>query len=788
VRALRSSAVAVACVLAAQVLALAGHARADGVVARIIASGGVQGHFGVPVCTDGRDLAPHPRAAYTYALVRQARAADRPLVIDTGGLLEPGGVVRFAAEHDPRTVARLVRALGYRALALGESDLAARPARHIRVLEALRSRGIPVVASNLRCRASARALCNAVIDAADEAPVLEVGERRAAILAMLDPAVLRRIEPERARGLSLAPIAEALPEAVARARERADLVVAVLALGIEDALARLDALDSAGRPDLVILADPASHLLFARPTSIVPAVVSPPSDDAVEVVVREDNEVRAGIPQMIAQPLGLAGVTAGQPVLDFLDRIGPAYCATWGRVLAGGHLERSIDADGIATLVAGLVRSSVDADVAILNTAIIDATFQPARPHELTESDLYVALEHDEPVFEAWVPREWIVELATRRERHRLVVPGLTGTGGNLRVRGRPLVPRARYRVVTIRFLARGGDGVLPSLPAGVTWTPVRLSSLRFGALAGDELERELDPALSLREIALRALSQRDPRDPRDALRDGSEAPEWIIQGFVDGTFAGSSVSNPARYDASLLNRASTVALGLEVNLRADATAPAWTWENLGIFRYRTQWTPGPEMMGIRGPGAFTEAVDQIQLRSTASYRGLRDAPGDVWVPDPYVEVFVESEVTQPTSRAFHWLLLRPTLGARFPLTTDLELKLQTGLQAQLLQQGNEAELGVGVLLTLRPWDLLRDGDRRVQLQGLVDFFYADPGDANRWQLRGSFDASLDLAGPLAITFGVRAYLQQDRGADVGVAIDATAGLRLGTLTRAVGP
>ncbi|GAB4199783.1 MAG: hypothetical protein OHK0013_10230 [Sandaracinaceae bacterium] len=763
-------------------------AHADGVVARIIASGGVEGRFGVPVCEGGRDLAAHPRAAYTYALVRQARAADRPLVLDTGGLLEPGGISRFAAEHDPAAIAQLVEALGYRVLALGEDDLAARPRRHVPVLDALRARGIPVVASNLRCRASARALCDAVLDQGDEVPVLEVGERRVAVLAMLDPSVLVRVEPERARGIVLVPVAEALPPAVAHARERADLVVAVLALGLEEAFVRLDALAPSERPDLVILADSATHLLFARPTSIVPAIVSPPDDDAVEVVVREDTEVRAGIPQMIAQPLGLSGVTAGEPVLDFLARIGPAYCEAWGHALEGGHLARPIDAEGITTLVAGLMRASVDADVAILNEGVVDGTFRPARVHELTESDLYVALEHDEPLYEAWVPREWIVELAGRRERHGLVVAGLSGGGGDVRVRGRPLVSRASYRVITVRFLARGGDAALPALPPGVSWTPVRLSSLRGGSLPGDELERELDPALSLREVALRELSRRDPRDPRDALSDGSETPEWVVQGFVDGTFAGSSVSNPGRYDAALLNRASTVALGLEVSLRADATAPAWTWENLGVFRYRTQWTPGPEIMGARGPGAFTEAVDQIQLRSTGSYRGLRSAPHEVWVPDPYLEVFVETEVTQPPSRGFHWLLLRPTLGARFPLTTDLELKLQTGLQAQLLQPGNEAELGVGLLLTLRPWDLLRAGDRRVKLEGLVDFFYADPGDANRWQLRGSFDASLDLAGPLAMTFGVRAYLQQDRGADVGVAIDATAGFRIGTLTRAVGP
>lgn len=238
----------------------------------------------------------------------------------------------------------------------------------------------------------------------------------------------------------------------------------------------------------------------------------------------------------------------------------------------------------------------------------------------------------------------------------------------------------------------------------------------------------------------------------------------------------------------ALLNRVSTVALGLEVNLRADATAPHWTWENLGVLRYRTQWTQGATTATGRNPGAFTEAVDQIQLRSAGSYRGFRASNSEWFVPDPYVEVFIESEFTEPSTRGWHWFLLRPTLGARFPLTTDLELKLQTGLEAQLLRPGNEADWGLGAVLTLRPWDLLRDGDHRLQLQGLVDFFFADPGDANRIQVRGSLDASLDLAGPLALTFGTRIYLQQERGGDIGLAVDATAGLRMGTLTRGIGP
>ncbi len=753
---------------------------------RVLATSGVDGRFGTPVCDNGRDLVPHPSALFTYALSRQTGAGDQPLIIDTGGLFEPSGVSRFAQEHQPDALAELAQQLGYRALSLGERDLAAQRNRIVRVFAALAARGIPVVASNLRCEAEATLLCDVAIDELDAPISMQSGEQTVSVLGFLDPAVLSRVSPDRAEGISIAPIAEALPQAVRRARLRSEIVVAVLPMGTDEAIALTEELDEQDRPDLVILASSQSRLLFARPVSVVPPIVAAPPSETVEVIVQEPSFERPGVLGTLAHPLGQRGITVGEPVLDFLDDIGPAYCATWGRPLLGGRLARPIDPDGVTSLVADLMRESVDADVAVLNHAIVDDSFQPAHEDELTASDLYVALEHDEPLYEAYVPREWLVQLANRRDEAGLVTPGLTGRDGDTRVRGRPLISRAGYRVVTVRFLARTGQ--LPPLPRGVNWHVLNADSLRERMIGEGTSEPRGEDGITLRELALAALSRRDARDPRDVRTPPGNAPEWLVQGTVDGTFSGSSITNPDRYDVAPLNRTSTVALGLEVNLRADATAPDWTWENLGVLRYRTQWTQGAVTASGTAPGTFTEAIDQIQLRSAGSYRGFRATNSEWFVPDPYVEVFIESELTEPSTRDWHWLLFRPTLGARFPLTTDLELKLQTGLEAQLLRPGNEADWGLGAVLTLRPWDLLKDGDRRLQLQGLIDFFFADPGDANRLQVRGSLDASLDLAGPLSLTFGARVYMQQERSGELGFALDATAGFRIGTLTRAIGP
>ena len=697
--------------------------------------------------------------------MREARAADHPMVIDAGGLLAPHGVARYALRSDPEGLAEMVSALGYRALAFGENELGAPREGIIATLRALRERRIPSIATNLSCDADARALCEVLVDAGDGISLHSVNDQRMAVLAFLPPDALTRAAPELVAGVHLEAIAEAMPRAVRAAHARgATYVLAVVAVETEAALALAGALPDDARPDSLLVAGAGESLLFARPARVYPALFSAPPHDAVELLIRDGGELRDGW-GMLAQPLGNGGITVGEPVLAWIDRIGAGYCEAWGRPLAGGQLARPLDPAGIAELTARIVREESSADVSVLNVGAIDHAWEPAREQVLTASDVYVALEYDEPLVVAEVPASWLSELARHAEEHGLVTPGLARDGDGVRVAERATEPRATYRVVTLRFLATGGDHALPALPAGVVWRPYE--------------------GPTLRDVVMEHLDEREERDPRDALHDARDTPEWIVRGVVDGQFSGSSIANPERYDASLLNRTSTVTLGLEIDLRADATARQWSWESQAVLRYRSQWAPSA-MMGTAG--AFTEAADQIQVRSTAAYRGLRSAPSEWWIPDPYVDLFLESELTEPAGRGWHWLLLRPTLGARFPLTSTLDVKLSLGLQGQALEPGGEADVGLGAQVALRPWDLARVADRHVTVSGTLDFFFLDPGDRNVVQLRGSLDAAYDLVGPLALTIGVRLYVQSDDGRAAGVAVDALAGLRLGWLGRALGP
>ena len=766
-------------------------------IARVIATSDVDGRFARPVCERGITLEPADQVAFTYALSRAARESDHPLVVDMGGLLTPHGVARYAADHRPSSIAVMVSALGYRALALGVNDLAAPRPGMLSVISELRERGIPMIASNLRCGEGAEELCALIVDASDGPSTHVVNGRRTAVLSVLRPNATSAVAPDRARGIVIENPVEAIARLTRIARgQGAELVVAVVDAGITGGAVTLATeLPPDARPDLLLVSGN-DEILFARPTTMIPVLVGAPPNDAVEVRIRESSELREGY-EMLAQPLGGRGVTVGEPVLAWIDRIGHDYCEAWGRPLAGAHLDDSIDFEAMMALIASVMRDYAGADVAVLNRQALDSRWRAAHEDALTASDVYIAIEYDEPIQTAEVDDRWLVALARKaQESGSLVTPGLTwtGTGGStaVKVDGHATQSRGRYSVATIRFLAAGGDTVLPALTHGAEWVGLA------------------DQNATLRTVVLRYLERARTEDPRRTVSDPAQTLEWLFTANADLTFSGSSVANPRRqcvpetppamcvdgfvvddagnrgaaYGTTQLSQADLLIFGLQVDVAANAAAPDWTWQNTGNVLYRTAWTEPTRP----GQGAFVEAADQVRARSTLSWRGLRDGR-DIWyMPDPTVDLFIESELTEPADRDWHWFLTRPTAGLRFQLLDKLQLQINGGFQVQPFDPERRVEPGVGATLTLAPWEMIEMDDAAARLAFTFDYFVADLGDQNRGALRGTLDASFDLAGPLALVLRANLLLQHERGQDVGTAISATAGIRLGTLGRAVGP
>ena len=767
-------------------------------IARVIATGDVDGRFAHPVCDESRDLVPSEHARFTYALSRNARDPDRPLVIDTGGLLAPNGVVRFASQRDAAGVARLVRDLGYRALAFGLNDLAAPRGQTIRIMRELRAMGIPMIASNLRCAPSASALCDELVDASDGVSTHLVNGRLAAVISVVRPDARRHVDPERAEGIEITDPSEAIARYTRMAEEAgAEIVIAVVDNRIEGGALRLAAeLPEDARPDLLLVSEQ-DELLFARPQTVRPVLVGPSEQDAVEVRIRDSLEIHDGY-EFLAQPLSGRGISVAEPVRDWIDDIGATYCEAWGRPLAGAPLEASIDAEAMLAMVAEIIRERTGADLAIINRQAIDRRWQQAQEGALTASDIYIAIQYDEQLVTADVDERWLKRVTNVVEDRpdELAIPGMSFSGSRLRrfvrVGGHYTDARARYRVVTIQFLAQGGRELLPELGALGEWEHVEDTSLR--------------------QMVLDYLETPRTEDPREALPEAEGTLEWTFRADADLSFSGSGIDNPRQrcteemlaampdlcdaegfviddsgarspaYASSQLTTSDVITFGLNLNLAANAAAPDWTWSNTGSFLYQTAWT---EPTGPTG-NAFVEAADQIRGRSTLSWRGARYGNSDLWfVPDPTADVFIESEFTEPDERGYHWFLLRPTLGVRFQFTTKFQLQLMGGMQTQVFDPQAQVEGGFGATLTLSPWVMFRYDLRTANLEFTFDYFVT-VGDTTQGTLRGTLGTSYDLAGPLAFTLNANLFVQHQSEQDVGAAISVIAGIRLGYLGRVI--
>ena len=225
------------------------------------------------------------------------------------------------------------------------------------------------------------------------------------------------------------------------------------------------------------------------------------------------------------------------------------------------------------------------------------------------------------------------------------------------------------------------------------------------------------------------------------------------------------------------------MAFGIDGFFRLDARAPDWNWETRFLLTYRTQWAPSsvPNM-----EGSFVEVSDQVALRTLVAYHGYRDEPWASPIPDLYTEVLLATELTQPSTRSFHWLVLRPMAGLRFLPTRELSGRVYAGVQWQLLQPDSAARPGLGAGLDLREIELLRYGASHTTLQAGVDFFMMDPGTANFWQLRGTVDGLVDFAGPFGVSIGATFFLQQGSDGPVAVSAVANVGLTLSRFDRVV--
>ncbi len=741
-------------VLASWLLAPPSHAQPAGAAPKhdveLWLSGEAQGRLFEPRCDDET----HWEAAEpARALGAVPTDFPRPLLLGAGGLLAPHALTREVAERTPDALAEAVAKAGFGALLLDVHLLGTPSAVRDPLLAALHAQGIAILASNLVCEA-AHPLCDAVTDARDGLPTRRTPSgARVALVGLLPPSMMKKLPASQRDGLKLHDPAEVLARSVRRARRRhLDVVIALLAADPEDdpmgaARALLAALPEDGRPDVLVVGAAGGQWLFARPPTVRPALVAPPAAGLLRLNIQP---APGGDLNVMARPVPSA-TRAPAPLQALADRFGPDYCQRWARPLDVPLPEGVEEAGALALLdrAADVAREAAGAEVALLPTRLVEPNWKPLREDMLSASDLMVGLREDPQLRVATVEGAWLDGLA-KKGLSWLHARGLEA-GDKTKVAGRTVDPNGRYTVVASLDVA---DRLVTE---GLTadWRPLGETGLR--------------------EMTLTRLAER----PDEPLWDPAQEPEWTLRADLQGSFAGTSVSNPGgAYDDSQVQRDETVSFGMRLDVRGGAEAPDWGWQGELSPRYQVVRT---------ATSGQEEADDLVPLRLSGRYRGLQPEEPRWYVPEPSAEVFLETEFTIPEERAWRHMLFRPTLGLQWGLTKHLSARLSAGAEGELLDPDDTLAPGVGLHLELAPWSVLSEAGRKLELSAQLDTFTREPfASTQRHTVRGELKATFDLLGPLSLGWNLSMYAVQAGDLDWGLQATGQVLLQVGWQTRSV--
>lgn len=747
----------------------------------------LQGRFAAPSCTQRRG--PPDFSALVGQLDRirtEAKTAGGlpPVALLGGNVAGPGlfarGLLKRDGDEGARALAALLVQAGYAAIALGPHDLGLERDRLERFVAAVQAAGVPLIATNLRCDAGSVGFCGTV--QADA--LVQHGDQRVGVMAVISPLVLPGIPAERRQGWSLADPAEAVRSAARRLRERGASRLVLLTQMPRSRVAREQLEQLAARLgqevqlDAILAGGLASDderggVSLIQSVGQPPIVGSPMGTDFVQRVRLSGSRSAGARADVWSVPT--AGGARDPETAALLEPHLAQYCARYGTVLGPGAIDGRMDRAAFTRYALSVLRKSAGAEIAVINRGLVKAAPFPW-DGPITRADLLRAMPYQAVVGVARLQGAQVTSLlAPALGNPQLDALGIERVpGGAVQVNGRAVDNARGYRVATIAFVAQGGDELF--VPGALPFQPLSgspdLRDLMEAFLATRTAEQDGDPDVDL---------------AHDFGPPAAARPLWVAQTDLSLDLSSTSITGPRSqegYGAPQLTRAEQRAVkGELVNLvqLRDVRHEA-------DLRLRVAY--GYARNAKRGePSVSGETADRITGSGQYNFRGLRDLTLPVpraLVPDPYVRALLESELTRPATRTFHFAELTATVGALFTVTPKLRLRAGPGVRKQLFVDdqapGNPGRTRplIEAGATLDPVVLpLLVGGLAARLEGLLDYVFVDPTNERQHQLKASAKVAVPLVPLLFLTAGVESYATQLRGMGWATAWDALVGLRL---------
>jgi 5'-nucleotidase/UDP-sugar diphosphatase len=402
------------------------------------------------------------------SLIDQVRAEDpdHTLLLDAGDSFQ-GTYVSNSTQGE--VVMAAMNLAGYNAWALGNHEFDwGQEVLHSRIAQA----GFPVLAANVRDAATGE-----LWDAVEPYTIVQAGQTRVAVLGLAYPDTPTINEPQNVAGLEFQGAVETVRRYLPELEKQANLIVVLSHLGYDG-----DRLLASSVEGIDVIVGGHSHLFLNRPEKVNGTIIVQAGAKG-EVLGRLDLTVdlATGTVTGIADGKVLLPVSGdvanvNQEVKTLVDAALADAEETMNEPI--GETARPLDPrrEGEFALgnlvVDAMLAADVDgrpADIAFHNNAGLRASL-PKGP--ITFGQLYAVLPFDDELMAMDLSGAQVLEILEQSVAGRagaLQVAGLTfrfdpsKPGGQrvseVTVGDQPLDPAAIYRVVTIDYLAAGGDG-----------------------------------------------------------------------------------------------------------------------------------------------------------------------------------------------------------------------------------------------------------------------------------------------------------------------------------------
>jgi len=743
----------------------------------LIFAADLSGDFFSQDCGNAEPRRDRGLGALATAIAAARSASPASLVLGGGGLLGPGVGARFLlySVTGSRVAANLVRSAGIEIVSPGVQEFAIARETLMSYLDQLRGSGLAPLVSNLVCADAHLELCRLL---ASQHIVVRNG-LRVGVLAAIPEDAPQRIGPGHLHGARVVPWAR-LTDAAKKLRQAVDVLVIEADLssrfGVDEAIGLSRSLDAAGaHADVVHITrqdDAHGGVLSLRLTSGTLLVGSPADGAGVTrvSVVRPQGPASAKL-ELAAEQVLSTGAPPPALLGEALARERLRMCERWSASVATLP-SAGLDRAAVTRLVLDAMRSAGRAEIALLNSGAIDdrglpltaATVQAVGNVLPFKAQVLAASLSGKDIADA------LQKYAGQGKDQQLRMAGLSQKDGGLLVNGRPLNPTARYRVVTIDFLAAGGNGLLPDkfLPADA------------GVVADD-----------LRTLVLEHLQQRSATDLLGKPLRLDRRPLWLAQADIGVDLQNVTVNNPrGAYDRPQLVRQPSIAFKVDGTARAEMDHPGHLVQLTLRAMYGQSWLYTSTVADQpQSPKAWVgqETADLINLLGLYSYRGLSERRPRL--PTPYVSVGLESEFNRPDSRSYSHFELSGALGLRVALPARISANLGIGVRSELLanpasQVELERELARARFLVTTTIEMPKRAlwprlGNALLGEFLASYSFTDPALLRSHELRALGKLYIALGRPLYLTVGTELYLYRDRDNEPGVALDLTAGLKV---------